>query len=151
MKKRIIILFVLPFLFLSKGYAEKFADSSKMKRLQILKEYRKQLFMEKLQLSALECDNFLKIFDEYQLKQKEIRKEFKKKWQNKKPNDLTEAEAEIYLQDYITLKQKEQELFKSYSVKFKTVISSKQILSLPKIQKEVQKSLLAKAKELRKP
>lgn len=120
-------------------------DSLKQAKIENLKKIRKDLFTQKLALTPAEAEKFFPIYDEYQLKLKQSRKAFRSKWKGKKPEELTEQEANDYLADAIKLRQTEVELFSTYSEKLKQVISAKKIVMLPKVEKEVQKELVAKA------
>ncbi len=124
-------------------------DSTKLNRLQELKKLRKELYTQKLALTADEAAKFFPIFDEYEQKLRDAKKEFHKKWKGKKPEDLTEDEAKQYLADATKMREKELELFKTYSEKLKTAIPVKKIIILPRVTKEVQKELIAKAKEMK--
>ena len=79
------------------------------------------------------------------MKLKEARKAFKKKWKDKKPEDLTEDEANLFLADAIALRKTEVDLFSTYSEKLKTAIPVKKIVILPRVEKEVQHELIKKA------
>jgi len=124
-------------------------DSMRKAKVEELKKLRKDLYTQKLALTKEESEKFFPIFDEYELKLREARKEFKLKWKDKKPEDLTEEEAKQYLTDATKMREKEVELFKTYSEKLKTAIPAKKIVLLPKIAKEVQKELIAKAREMK--
>jgi hypothetical protein len=122
-------------------------DSSKKARFEELKKTRRELFIKKLELTDDESKGFFPIYDEYQLKLRQARKSFREKWRGKKPEDLSEEEASLYLRDAIDLRSKELELFKTYSEKLKTVIPVKKVVQLPRVEKEVQRELIGKAHE----
>lgn len=125
-------------------------DSLKQAKIEELKKLRKDLFIQKLNLTTAESEKFFPIYDEYQLKLKQSRKEFRKKWKDKKPEDLTEAEATVFLEDATALREKEVELFRTYSEKLKSAIPVKKIVILPRVEREVQRELIDKAREGRK-
>ena len=120
-------------------------DSAKKTKIEELKKLRRDLFIQKLELTETETEKFFPIYDEYQLKLKEARKAFKKKWKDKKPEDLTEDEANLFLADAIALRKTEVDLFSTYSEKLKTAIPVKKIVILPRVEKEVQHELIKKA------
>jgi hypothetical protein len=120
-------------------------DSAKKAKIEELKKLRRDLFIQKLELTETETEKFFPIYDEYQLKLKEARKEFKKKWKNKKPEELTEEEANLFLADAIALRKTEVDLFSTYSEKLKSAIPVKKIVILPRVEKEVQHELIKKA------
>lgn len=121
-------------------------DSIRRARMEELKEVRHRMFVEKLGLSETEEKAFFPIYDEYQLKLRESRHEFKRKWKDKKPEDLTEEEASEYINDAVAMRQKEVELFKTYSEKLKTVIPAKKVVILPRVEREIQHELMEKYK-----
>lgn len=125
-------------------------DSLRKAKIEELKKLRHDLYVQKLNLTATEAEKFFPIFDEYEMKQREAKKAFKQKWKDKKPEDLSEEEAAQYLTDATKLREKELELFKTYSEKLKAVIPAKKIVILPRVTKEVQQELIRKARELGK-
>lgn len=126
-------------------------DSAQRAKMEELKKLRHDMYVKKLSLTETEEKGFFPIYDEYQLKLRESRREFRKKWKDKKPEDLSEEEATQYLSDAIALREKEVELFKTYSEKLKTVLPVKKIVILPRVEKEIQKELIGKFKDGRPP
>lgn len=122
-------------------------DSLRQAKIGELKKLRRQLFVQKLELTTEQADKFFPVFDEYQWKQREAKKEFRKKWKGKKIEDLTEEESKLYLVDAIKAREKEVELFKLYTEKLKTILPAKKLVLLPQIEKEVQRELMRKARE----
>ncbi|MBS3913512.1 MAG: hypothetical protein KG003_03375 [Bacteroidetes bacterium] len=122
-------------------------DSTRKAKMEELKKTRRELFIKKLSLTDEESKKFFPIYDEYQLKLRTERRAFKDKWKGKKPEDLTEEEANVYLKDAIDLRSKELELFKTYSEKLKTVIPVKKVVMLPRVEKEIQHELIGKARD----
>lgn len=117
------------------------ADSTRKARLEMLKQKRRELWIAKLSLTETEATNFFPIMDEYQLKLRTARQEFKKKWKGKKPEELTETEATTYLDDALKLRETELELFRTYSAKLRTVIPATKVVKVPKAEKEIEKEL----------
>lgn len=126
-------------------------DSARKARMEELKQYRHDLFVKKLKLTETEEAGFFPIYDEYQLKLREAKRSFRKKWKEKKPEDLTEEEAKVFLEDAIAARENEVELFKTYSEKLKAVIPVKKIVVLPHVEKEVQRELIEKFKGMKPP
>lgn len=153
MKK--IVIFTLSLFFLLGNHAAAQSnkaqkDSIKKVHIEELKKLRKDLFTKKLELTEKEADAFFPIYDEYQTKLREAKKAFRNKWKDKKPEDLTETEADGFLKDAIALREKELELYKTYSEKLKTAIPLKKLVLLHRVEKEVQHELMEKAREWRK-
>jgi hypothetical protein len=125
------------------------SDSTRKVKMEELKKLRRELFTRKLALTADEATKFFPIYDEYQLKLKMAKKEFRKKWKSKKQDEMSEEEAGEYLGDALKLRETELSLFKSYTDKLKSVISNKKVLKLPKVEREVQSEIIKKARELK--
>jgi hypothetical protein len=148
--KTYITLFFIALFFANKVYAAApAADSSRKAQIEQLKKLRKDLFVQKLALTPTESDKFFPIYDEYQLKVKTIKKEFRQKWNGRKPEELSEQEAQQYLNDALKMRSAELDLFKTYSEKLKTAIPVKKIVILPRVEKEVQRELISKAREMK--
>ena len=96
---------------------KKIEDSARIAKMEEMKQLRHDLFVKKLSLTDAESKAFFPIYDEYQLKLRDARKEFRKKWKGKKPEELSETEADEYLSDAIAMREKEVALFKTYSEK----------------------------------
>lgn len=83
---------------------------------------------------------FFAVYDEYQLKLREAKRSFRTKWEGKKPNELSEAEAELYFKDAIALRKLEVQLMETYTVKLKPIIGMNRAIQLPRIEREVKKN-----------
>lgn len=125
-------------------------DSMRQAKMEELKKLRKDLLIKKLELTDAEAEKFFPIYDEYQLKLRQSQKEFHKKWKGKKPEDLTEEEAIQFLDDATAAREKEVALFKEYSEKLKAAIPAKKIVILPRVEREVRKELIDKARDGKK-
>lgn len=136
--------------FFAPNFAVAQKDSIKRARAEELIKKRKELWTTKLSLTETEAKNFFPLVDEYQLKLRAARQEFRKKWKGKKPEDLTETEASTYLDDALKLRETELNLFKTYSAKFRTVIPAKKVVRIPKVEKEIEKELKIYLREMRR-
>lgn len=150
--KQIIVITTLiaGLIFMIPGKTMAQSDSSRKAGLEVLKQKRKELWIAKLSLTETEAKNFFPIMDEYQLKLRTAKQEFRKKWKGKKPEDLTETEASSYLDDALKLRETELELFKTYSAKLRTVIPAKKVVKVPKVEKEIERELKVILREMRK-
>ena len=124
-------------------------DSTRKVKMEELKKMRRDLFTRKLVLTADEATKFFPIYDEYQLKLKMAKKEFRKKWKSKNQDNMSEEEAGEYLGDALKLRETELNLFKVYTDKLKAIISNKKVLKLPKVEREVQSEIIRKAREMK--
>jgi hypothetical protein len=125
-------------------------DSLRAAKVEELRKFRETLFVERLSLTESEKVKFFTIYDEYQLKLRDAKRVFRSKWEGKRPADLTDAEAELYFKDAIALRKLEVQLMETYTVKLKPVIGMQRAVQLPKIEREVKKELITKARSMRK-
>lgn len=117
--------------------------------METLKKLRRDLYVKKLSLTEDQAQKFFPVYDEFELKQREAKQAFRNKWGNKRPEDLTDKEAEEFLNDATKLRESELSLTKLYHDKLKPVIGAKKLLQLRRVQREVREELLSKAKELK--
>lgn len=123
-------------------------DPNKKDKIEAL---RKKFFNEKLALTETEQKGFWPLYTEYKEKEKALRDSFRSKY---KPNDvifMDDKQAEEYLNATIKLNEDQNNLFKEYVAKFKKVIPVKKVAMLPMVEREFKKTILAKAREHRKP
>jgi hypothetical protein len=125
-------------------------DSAKKAKIEALKKKRKDLYIQKLSLTPLQADQFFPLWDDYELKLREAKKTFKRKWEGKDTkNGLTEDEAAQYLKDALKLRETELTLFKSVTEKLIPAITAKKTIMLKRVQREVQKELVADVRKNR--
>jgi anion-transporting ArsA/GET3 family ATPase len=134
----------------AKGQNEVRKDSLRAAKVEELRKFREALFVERLSLTDAEKTKFFVIYDEYQLKLRDAKRAFRAKWEGKRPAELSDAEAELYFKDAIALRKLEVQLMETYTVKLKPVIGMQRAVQLPKIEREVKKELITKARSMRK-
>jgi anion-transporting ArsA/GET3 family ATPase len=117
-------------------------------KLDELKDYREDLFKQKLKLTDAEAKEFFPIFDEYQLELRKSKRAFRKKWYPKNVDELSDSEAKEYFNDAVALQQNEIDLLKKYSNKLADVIGMNRVVKMPRIQREVRTLLVMKADEM---
>jgi anion-transporting ArsA/GET3 family ATPase len=117
-------------------------------KLDELKDYREDLFKQKLKLTDAEAKEFFPIFDEYQLELRKSKRAFRKKWYPKNVDELSDSEAKEYFNDAVSLQQNEIDLLKKYSNKLADVIGMNRVVKMPRIQREVRTLLVMKADEM---
>ncbi len=125
-------------------------DSLRAAKVEELRKFRETLFVERLSLNDVEKVKFFAVYDEYQLKLREAKRSFRTKWEGKKPNELSEADAELYFKDAIALRKLEVQLMETYTVKLKPIIGMNRAIQLPRMEREVKKELITKARSMRK-
>lgn len=124
-------------------------DSTRKAKMEELKKLRRELYFKKLSLTEQEAARFFPIWDEFELKQRQAKKEFRDKWKGRKPEELSEQEAEAYLNDALKLRETELQLFRTYSERLKPVLPATKIIKLIRVQKEVQRELMEKMREMK--
>ena len=149
MKKTIFLMACILTAGLSQAAFHPSDDSTRKAKTEELKKLRRDLFTRKLGLTADEAAKFFPVYDEYQLKLKMAKKEFRKKWKSKKQEEMSEEEAGVYLNEALKLRETELNLFKTYTEKLKGIISNKKILKLPKVEREVQNEIIKKARDIK--
>ena len=142
------ILFLSILLGLGSVYAQP-SDSSRKAKMEAMKKIRRDLYVQKLSLSEDQAQKFFPIMNEFEQKQRELKKPFRDKWGNKKPEELTDAEAETYLNDAHKMREEELKLAKIYGDKLKPVIGAKKVLMLKRVQRDVQVEMVRKFREMR--
>jgi hypothetical protein len=148
--KVVSICFLMLFSLAANAQNEVKRDSLRAAKVEELRKFRETLFVERLSLTESEKVKFFTIYDEYQLKLRDAKRSFRNKWEGKRPADLTDAEAELYFKDAIALRKLEVQLMETYTVKLKPVIGMQRAVQLPKIEREVKKELITKARSMRK-
>ena len=149
MKKLIILIACICTAGIGQAAMQPGNDSTHKAKIVELKKLRRDLFTRKLGLTSDEATKFFPIYDEYQLKLKMAKKEFRKKWKSKKQDEMSEEEAGAYLNEALSLRETELNLFKTYTEKLKGIISNKKILKLPKVEREVQNEIIKKARDIK--
>ena len=84
------------------------------------------------------------------MKPRYSKRAFRSKWEGKTPAELSDAAAALYFTDAIDFRKLEVQLMETYPVKLKPVIGLQRALQLPKIEREVKKELITKARSMRK-
>jgi len=125
------------------------SDSARRTKMEAMKKIRRDLYMQKLSLSENQAQKFFPVMNEFEQKQRELKKPFSDKWRSKKPEELTDAEAETYLNDAHKMRENELKLAKIYGDKLKPIIGAKKVLMLKRVQREVQVDMVRKFREMR--
>lgn len=138
MKKRLTIL-LLSLVLTNITYAQN--------RKERLTEAKKVFIAEQLKLSSEQATTFWPVYDEYNAKRRNLRREKVKLTIDAQKEALTDAEATAIVQQGFAIEQKELDLTKAYYIKFETILSARQLLSLAQSEKAFKKKIL---NELRK-
>lgn len=125
------------------------SDSARKAKVEAMKKIRRELYVQKLSLSEDQAQKFFPVMNEFEQKQRELKKPFRDKWGTRKPEELTDAEAEVYLTEAHKMRQDELNLNKTYGDKFKPILGAKKVLMLKRVQREVQMEMVRKFREMR--
>ncbi|HEY1039698.1 MAG TPA: hypothetical protein VGF30_09855 [Bacteroidia bacterium] len=102
---------------------------------------------KELDLTESEAQVFWPVYNEYQKKQDESRKEFRQKYNKQTDyNFATDKEAEDYINADIQHKVQEAELLKTYYEKFKKVLPVKKVAKLKRAEESFRQEMLKQLK-----
>ena len=115
-----------------------------------INELRVKYFNDKLALTDAEQKAFWPLFDEYKLKDKNMRDSFQKKYKKNAIVFMDDKKTEEYLNALLKLKDDESALYREYINKFKKVLPIKKVAMLPTLEKEFKKEILQKMTQFKK-
>ncbi len=124
-------------------------DSNRLDKIDVVKEYRKELWKSKLDVTDKQVSDFLSVYNEYQLTLREAKRNFRKKWHLKNVDLLSETEAKEYINEALELQQTEHDLMAQYAPKFAQIIGWSKSARIKKMEREISPLLLRKANEIR--
>lgn len=111
-----------------------------------IRAFRVAYFTDKLRLTPEESQQFWPLFNEFRDKVKAIKQDQKT---DKPIVDMTDAEAEAFIQEMLSAEEKEVALKREYFQKLRKVISPRKLAMLPQTEKEFNKTLLERMREFR--
>ncbi len=123
-------------------------DEIEMDKFEELRDYRNGLMKDELKLSDQEATEFFKLYNNYIKELRVERKKFRRKWFPKDIENLSEAEAKLYLEEAIALQQFEVDILKKYSIQMAPKIGYSKVILVKKSERVVNKKLIEKANEL---
>lgn len=130
---------LLALLFCTSTFAQ---DRNPDERRKNIEQYKKEYIKDELNLSASEEEKFWPIYDQYQDEMESFR--------NDKRMDLSlmsDKEAEDFLNESIDIERKKLDIKEKYIAKFRTVLNSRKVLKLTRLEHEFKKKLLMKYKD----
>lgn len=159
MKNRIVIIgllmmFVGAGTVFAQGQRQKPSAEKIEKRKEKMKAMKRAFIGIEIELTPEEEKGFWPIYDKYEAKREELRKEhrsLRKKYKGKSPEDMTEAEAEEVLAKEAVIREKRNQIAKDLDQELKSVLSAKKILMLHKAERAFKKQLLERIKNRRGP
>lgn len=121
-------------------------DEEAMKKIE---SARIALITERLELTPGQAEKFWPLYREYQLKQKDIRREFMDARRSARENTVTEQESKELLEKGLELKERQLALEKVYTERFSSVITTRQILQLRRAEEDFRQMLLQRMERRR--
>lgn len=141
MKKLGLLVFVLSFLFTA-AFAQNESKSDK------IEAYKIAFITEKLNLTPKEAAAFWPVYNEYSDKLVGLRtKETNRIKSLNMDANLTDAEAEVFIKDYLAYKEQINELTQKYVAEFKKVLPLSKVAKLVTLEQEFKLKLLQHYKE----
>jgi len=115
--------------------------TQRQEKMQSRMESKKVAFItQKLDLTPTEAQQFWPLYNEYQAKMKDFRKENKTKL---KGDEISEDEANSFLESLFSREQNELDLKKEYFNKMKTAVSAKKVAKLYVLERQFRDEILA--------
>ncbi len=93
----------------------------------------------RLDLSVEEAQQFWPVYNEYNNELRALKKEKNSK---KEMSEFTESDADLYLEQMISTKEKELAIQKEYLYKFKEVLPSKKVVQLIRLEKRFKTEII---------
>ncbi len=107
---------------------------------------RVEFYNKELQLSGEESKAFWAIFNEYEKEKEHMKKEFQK---DNKPELMSDAEMEDFLDRRFDAEIAQIELKRTYYHKLKKVISVRKLAMLPRVENKFKRALLQQTRKAR--
>ncbi|MGK0388129.1 MAG: hypothetical protein ACI94Y_000857 [Maribacter sp.] len=108
---------------------------------------RKAYISDKLELTEKESNEFWPIYTSYKSEEKVLMHTLKKQRRNVK--EMSDAEADVFIENVLETEQKRLDLKKKYYTKMKTAISAKKILGLERSERSFRSEVMKRMKENR--
>lgn len=124
-------------------------DSSSLNKIDVVKEYRRELFKLKLNLTDKEMDIFLPVYNEQQIEMRKVKRTFRSKWFSKDSDNLSNADAQEYFNDAMSLQKAENALTEKYALLVADAIGWSKAVRVKKVENEIKPLLLEKANTLK--
>lgn len=142
MSKRLIPIVILLFSITS------FAQGGE-KTKERIKAQKIAFITEKLDLTSEEAQKFWPVYNDIETKKEKLRKKSTLKRRQKRPEDLTEQEAKVLLNEMLNIEDQKHKLNRELVSKLSNVISSKKIMRLMRAEREFDRRLLQRLREMK--
>lgn len=139
-KKHLLVAFLLA---TTLFYGQHKPDWDKIKALKIA------FLTERLDLSTKEAEVFWPIYNAYETKREALRYQEKRQLRNelKDTENISELEAALFLEKYLTYKEDEQELDEKFLLQVKKVLSAKKTLAFISSEENFKRQLIKQYRE----
>lgn len=108
---------------------------------------RVSFISSKVNLTTQETQLFWPLYNEYNDKLENVKKTFRQQYiKDVDFNNVTDKQAEAYLNAELSVKQKEYELYKEYFEKFKKILPIKKIALIRRAEEDFKKELIKNIK-----
>ncbi|MCT4630910.1 sensor of ECF-type sigma factor [Winogradskyella sp.] len=138
---------LIPILILLISFSSFSQDGKKIKER--IKAQKVAFITDKLALTSEEAQQFWPIYNDIEAKKEALKKKSVSKRKAKKPDDLTEKEAEVLLNEMLDIEDQKHQLQRELFTKLRKVISNKKIVDLMRAEREFDRKLLDKLKDFR--
>ena len=113
-----------------------------------IKAQKTAFITERLSLTADEAEKFWPIYNEIETKKKALRKKSTLKRKEKHPDELTEKETKVLLDEMLDIEDQKHKLNRDLVSKLSNIISSKKIIALMRAEREFDRRLLKHLREI---
>jgi Spy/CpxP family protein refolding chaperone len=144
--KKIYILFICLF----SGISILKAQDDKPEKNARIESYKIAFITERLNLTPKEATAFWPVYNEFSDQLKKIKRSEKERIRYfKEKTQVTDAESERFLSEFLSSKQQEFDLTKKYVVEFKRVLPPDKVARLVTLEQEFKMELLNRLKDKR--
>jgi endoglucanase Acf2 len=137
---------IITILFLSLSLQSFSQDDDRRERIKALKV---AYLTEQLELSTTEAQKFWPIYNDFEEKEQQLRKEKYSKRKETDVESLSEAEAKKMIEDMIATDKKKQELRETFIKDLQKILSSKKIIKLKIAEDQFNKKMFEEYKKRR--
>lgn len=130
-------------------YQHKNSNKANKPNHELIETQKIAYITEKVGFTPAEAKEFWPVYNEYEAKRKEVRKnaKMKKVDEKKSIDEMTEKQAELIVDEQINEAQKMLDLRKMYHAKFKAILPATKVLKLYEAEKDFQREMIDKLKK----
>ena len=122
-------------------------DDDWMNRSERVRAQRVAYLTQRLQLTTTEAQQFWPVFTEYENARRELTRRLRP---GGREEELTEAQAEDFLDQQLELEAQLLELRREYVAKFRQILPAKKVVMLPRADREFKRELLQRLRDRRR-